>query len=79
MADVLRGIRQHGFSQGRWDALCGRWKSICDQGPCGPLRTSALDPLDFYRSSWVLQVCFGGLGVLSDFVKQVVWLVGILG
>ena len=39
VADVLKGIRQNGFSQGRWDALLGRWKSCCDQVPCGPLRS----------------------------------------
>ena len=72
-AHVLRGIRQHGFSQGRWDALCGRWTSVYDQGPSGPIRT--LEPWThwippdlhgFYK--WV----FDSLGMLNDFVKQVV-------
>ena len=39
VADVLEGIRQNGFSQGRWDALLRRWKAVCDQVPCGPLRS----------------------------------------
>ena len=52
VADVLRGFRQHGFSQGRWDALCGRWKSP----PTSHVRT--LYPLDSSRSSWVLQMNF---------------------
>ena len=38
-ADVLKGIRQDGFSQGRWDALLGRRKAVCDHGPCGSLRS----------------------------------------
>ena len=36
VADVLKGIRQDGFSQGGWDALLGSWKAVCDQGSCGP-------------------------------------------
>ena len=73
MADVLRGIRQHGFSQRRWDALCGRWNSVCEQCPGGPIRT--LEPWThwippdlhgFYK--WM----FDALGLLNDFVKQVV-------
>ena len=36
VADVLNGIRQNAFSQGRWDAL---HKAVCDHGPCGPLRS----------------------------------------
>ena len=44
VGDVLNGVRQHGFSQGRWNALLGRWKAVCDQRPCGPLRSlGALD------------------------------------
>ena len=38
VADVLKGIRQHGFSQGRWDALHRYWRAVCRQGPCWPLR-----------------------------------------
>ena len=48
--------------------MCGRWTSVCDQGLGDPLRTS----LDSSRSSWVLQVVFDALGLLNDFVKQVV-------
>ena len=73
VADVLRGICQHGFSQGRWDALCGGWNSVCEQVRGGPART--LEPWThwihpdlhgFYK--WV----FDALGLLNDFVKQVV-------
>ena len=73
VADVLRGIRQHGFSHCWWDALCGRWNSVCEQPLVDPVRT--LEPLihwihpdlhGFYK--WV----FDALGLLNDFVKQVV-------
>ena len=73
VADVLNSIRQHGFSQGRWDALLGRWKAVCCQVPCGPLRS--LEPWvrwvppdvhGFYR--WV----FDSLGMHNEFVRQVV-------
>ena len=37
VADVLQGIRQHGFTQTRWDALQGYWSAVCRHGPCGPL------------------------------------------
>ena len=37
VADVLKGIRQHGFSQGRLDALHRYWVAVCRQGPCGPV------------------------------------------
>ena len=39
VADFLKGNRQNGFSQGRWDALHGRWKAVCDLGPWGPLHS----------------------------------------
>ena len=35
----LEEICQNGSSQGRWDALCGGRKSVCDQGPCWRLRS----------------------------------------
>ena len=37
VADVLKGIRQHGFSQDRLDALHRYWAAVCRQGPCGPV------------------------------------------
>ena len=44
VADVLRSIRQHDFSQGRWDALCGWWNSVCEQSPGGPTRIALWSP-----------------------------------
>ena len=32
VADVLKGIRQNGFSQARCGALLGRWKAVCEHG-----------------------------------------------
>ena len=56
VADVLKGIGQHGFTQGRWDALQQFWCAVCRQGPCGPVHTpGALGGVDspdlhcFYR------------------------------
>ena len=37
VADVLKGIRNKGFAQSRWDALLGFWDAVCRHGPCGPL------------------------------------------
>ena len=77
VSDVLKGIWTHGFSQGRWDALLGRWKAVCDQGPCWPLRS--LDPWvhgvppdlhGFHK--WV----FDALGVLDEFLRLVLLLGG---
>ena len=63
--------------------MCGRWNSVWEQGPGGPIRT--LEPWThrippdihgFYK--WV----FDALGVLNDLVKQVVvahWDTGLLG
>ena len=68
VADILQGIRQNGFSQGRWDALLGRWKAVCDQGPCGPLRS--LEPW----AHWVPPHLHGSTSGFSvdEFVRQVV-------
>ena len=44
VADVLKGIRNKGFTQSRWDALLGFWDAVCRHGPCGPL--SSLHPWD---------------------------------
>ena len=44
VADVLKGIKNKGFTQSRWDALLGFWDAVCRHGPCGPL--SSLHPWD---------------------------------
>ena len=73
VADVLKGIRNKGFTQSRWDALLGYWGAVCRHGPCGPM--SSLGPWDrwippdlhgFYR--WV----FDSLEALNGFINQVV-------
>ena len=73
VADVLKGIRDKGFTQSRWDALVGFWGAVCRHGPCGPI--SSLHPWEnwvppdlhgFYR--WV----FHSLEVLNSFLRQVV-------
>ena len=48
VADVLKGIRRHGFTQSRWDALCRYWGAVSswtvwacsDFGTLGSLDTS---------------------------------------
>ena len=73
VADVLKGIRNKGIPQSRWDALLRYWGAVCRHGPCGPI--SSLHPWDnwippdlhgFYK--WV----FDSLKVLNGFFKQVV-------
>ena len=73
VADVLKGIRDKGFTQSRWDALVRYWGAVCRHGPCGPI--SSLHPWDnwllpdlhgFYR--WV----FDSIEVLNGFLRQVV-------
>ena len=44
VADVLKGIRDKGLTQARWDALVGFWEAVCRHGPCGPI--SSLQPWD---------------------------------
>ena len=39
VADVLKGIRQHGFSPRRWETLHRYWGAFCRQGPCGSVRS----------------------------------------
>ena len=39
VADVLEGMRKHGFAQSRWDALLRYWSAVCRHGPCGPVFT----------------------------------------
>ena len=73
VADVLKGIRNKGFTQSRWDALLGFWNAVCRHGPCGPL--SSLHPWDsgippdlHGFDKWV----FDSLELLNEFLKQVV-------
>ena len=44
VADVLKGIRNNGFTQSRCSALLVYWGAVCRHGPCGPL--SPLHPWD---------------------------------
>ena len=39
VADVLRNIRQRGFSESTTDALHRHWAAVCRQGPSGPVVT----------------------------------------
>ena len=73
VADVLKGIKNKGLTQSRWNALLSYWCAVCRHGPCGPL--SSLHPWDcgippdlhgFYK--WV----FDSLELLNGFLKQVV-------
>ena len=73
VADVLKGIRNKGFTQSRWNASLRYWGAVCRHGPCGPL--SSIHPWDsgippdlhgFKR--WVSD----SLELLNDFLKQVV-------
>lgn len=36
VADVLKGIRNNGFTQSRWEALLRCWDAVCRHGPCAP-------------------------------------------
>ena len=70
VAGVLKGIRDNGFTQSRWDALVRCWGAVCRHGPCGPI--SSLHPWfprdlhGFYR--WV----FDSIELLNGFLRQVV-------
>ena len=73
VADVLEGIRSKGFSQSRWVALLGYWEAACRHGPC--FLISFLQPWD----KWILpdlhgflSGVFDSLGLLNDFLRQVV-------
>ena len=44
VADVLKGIRNNGFPQSRWEALLGYWDAVCRHGPSGPI--CSLHPWD---------------------------------
>ena len=37
VADVLKGIRNRGFTQSRWEALLRFLGAVCRDGPCGPV------------------------------------------
>ena len=73
VADVLKGIRQHGFSQDRLDALHRYWAAVCRQGPCGPVVSlepwAGWIPPDLHGFfHWVMT----SMNDLNRFVKQVV-------
>ena len=53
VADVLKGIRDKGFTSSRWNALLGYWGAVCRHGPCGPI--SSLSPWD----RWIIQDLHG--------------------
>ena len=44
VADVLKGIRNSGFTQSRWEAQLRYWDAVCRHGPCGPI--CSLHPWD---------------------------------
>ena len=75
VADVLKGIRNRGFTQARWEALQRFWDAVCRHGPCGPI--CSLHPWDGWvppRSAWFLFKVgprFYWIS-LNDFTKQVV-------
>ena len=62
VADALKGIKQHGFSQRRWDALFRYWGAVCRHGPCGPVRS---------LEHWVHWILPDLHGFLSEYL---VWL-----
>ena len=73
VADVLKGIRNKGFTRSRWDAFLGHWEAVCRHGPCGPI--SSLDPWD----RWIPpdlhgfhRLVFDSFELLNGFLKQVV-------
>ena len=73
VADVLKGIKDQGFTSSRWNALQCHWEAVCRHGPCGPI--SSLDPWD----KWILpdlhgfyKLVFDSLKLLNDFLRQVV-------
>ena len=73
VADVLKGIRNKGLTQSRWDALLGYRGAVCRHGPCGPI--SSLDPWDWWIPPDLhgFKKCFfDSLDLLNGFLKQVV-------
>ena len=51
VADVQKGIRQHGFTQKRWVAVQRYWLAVRRHGLGGPI--SSLDPWD----GWIPLTC----------------------
>ena len=43
VADVLKGIKDKGFTQSRWDAVLGYWEAVCRHGPWSSLFPPSLD------------------------------------
>ena len=67
VADVLKGIRNRGFTHARWEALHRFWAAVCRHGPCGPLWMGG--PPRLHGSyKWV----FDSMDILNDFTEQVV-------
>ena len=73
VADVLKGVRNNGFTQPRWEALLRYWDAVCRHGPCGP--TCSLHPWD----EWVIPDLYGfykwvfdSLDTLNDVTGHVV-------
>ena len=73
VADVLKGIRNRGATQSRWEALLRYRCAVCRHGPCGSI--CSLQPWDEWVSPdlhgfymWV----FDALDILNDFTWQVV-------
>ena len=53
VADVLKGIRNKGFTQSRWEALLRYWVAVCRHVPSGPI--CSLHPWD----EWTPLTCMG--------------------
>ena len=82
VADVLKGIRQHVFSQSRWDVLFRYWGSVFRHGPCGLVRTlwSLGCCMDSFGGSLTLWVCsMTLLGGLWPFVGNLTCIAGLAG
>ena len=54
VADVLKGIRNKGITQTRWDALLRYWGVVCRHGPCTPFIPGIIGYSS--GSSWLLQM-----------------------
>ena len=73
VADILKGIRNRGFTQSRWEALLRYWYAVCRHGPCGP--SCSLHPWDEWVSPDLhgfYKLVFDALDILNDFTGQVV-------
>ena len=67
VAGVLKGIREKGFTQSRWDALVKYWRAVCRHGPCGPI--SSLHPWD----NWLPPDLHGFYRWVFDTIESVEW------